>query len=201
MKYTFKLVLYLLSFLTGFSFMGYEILGSRILAPYFGGSVYVWGSIISVFMLGLSLGYALGGKMADIRTKFLDLFYIFIFAAIYLFLTSIYGKYICVYVLSINFNVKYLTLLVSLLLFLIPGTLWGMILPYTIRMLKSSKKNVGVSVGSMYSISTIGGILGVLFVSFYILEYIGTANAVRLMCIPLFLCSIIVIINNLYIEQ
>jgi hypothetical protein len=47
--------------------MSYEILGSRVLAPNFGSSVFVWGSLISVFLAGLSAGYYLGGRIADIN--------------------------------------------------------------------------------------------------------------------------------------
>ena len=57
-----NLFIYLLAFISGFSIMGVELLGGRILAPYFGSSVHIWGSIITVFMLSLSLGYLLGGK-------------------------------------------------------------------------------------------------------------------------------------------
>ncbi len=46
-----------LAFISGFIIMSVELLGGRILAPYFGSSIYVWGSIITVFMLSLSLGY------------------------------------------------------------------------------------------------------------------------------------------------
>ena len=45
--------------------MALEILGSRVLAPHFGSSVYVWGSLISTFLVALSAGYALGGRFAD----------------------------------------------------------------------------------------------------------------------------------------
>ena len=44
--------------------MGIELLGGRILAPFFGSSVHIWGSIITVFMLSLSFGYLLGGKLS-----------------------------------------------------------------------------------------------------------------------------------------
>jgi hypothetical protein len=57
-------LIYFLAFSSGFSIMGIELLGGRILAPYFGSSVHIWGSIITVFMLSLSFGYLLGGKLS-----------------------------------------------------------------------------------------------------------------------------------------
>jgi hypothetical protein len=53
-------------FICGAIVMSFEILGSRVLAPNFGSSVFVWGSLISVFLAGLSAGYYLGGRLADI---------------------------------------------------------------------------------------------------------------------------------------
>ena len=52
-------------FICGAIVMSFEILGSRVLAPNFGSSVFVWGSLISVFLAGLSAGYYLGGWLAD----------------------------------------------------------------------------------------------------------------------------------------
>ena len=60
-----RLRLYLLAALCGGLLMALEILASRIIAPYFGNSVYIWGSIISVFLAALSLGDAVGGRIAD----------------------------------------------------------------------------------------------------------------------------------------
>ena len=58
------LLIHILAFCGGFVIMSMELLGGRILAPYFGSGVYVWGSIITVFMLSLSLGYLLGGRLS-----------------------------------------------------------------------------------------------------------------------------------------
>ena len=62
-----QLPLKILVFWAGAVLMGLEIAGSRVLAPHFGNSVFVWGSLISVFLIALSLGYYLGGRMADRR--------------------------------------------------------------------------------------------------------------------------------------
>src|SRR5690606_8397669 len=56
-------IVYTLAFVGGFCIMSLELLGGRVLAPYFGSSIYVWGSIITVFMLSLSFGYLLGGRL------------------------------------------------------------------------------------------------------------------------------------------
>ena len=53
-----------MAFISGFCIMTIEMLGARILSPYFGGSLSVWGSIITIFMLALALGYLLGGRLS-----------------------------------------------------------------------------------------------------------------------------------------
>src|ERR1039457_7336820 len=58
----YRLLLYVIAGWSGFLVMGIELLGGRLLAPYFGSSIYVWGAIITVFMLALSLGYLAGGR-------------------------------------------------------------------------------------------------------------------------------------------
>jgi hypothetical protein len=58
-------VCYVVAFWSGFFVMGVELLGGRILAPNFGSSIYVWGALITVFMLALSLGYLAGGRWSQ----------------------------------------------------------------------------------------------------------------------------------------
>ena len=41
--------------------MATELIGAKLLAPYFGTTIYVWASIFTVTLLGLATGYALGG--------------------------------------------------------------------------------------------------------------------------------------------
>src|SRR3972149_589551 len=60
-------VLELIVFISGGVLLALEIWASRVLAPFFGNSVYVWGSLIGVFLAGLSLGYYVGGQAADRR--------------------------------------------------------------------------------------------------------------------------------------
>ena len=60
-------LIFLLVFCGGFSIMAIELLGGRILAPYFGSSIYVWGSLITVFMLALAAGGARAGEKVDLE--------------------------------------------------------------------------------------------------------------------------------------
>ena len=59
-----QFLLYIVVFVSGAVLMGLEIVGSRVLAPYFGSSIFVWGSLISVVMAALSVGYYWGGWLS-----------------------------------------------------------------------------------------------------------------------------------------
>ncbi|MGB1030929.1 MAG: fused MFS/spermidine synthase, partial [Pseudoalteromonas marina] len=79
------MLIYFLAFSSGFSIMGIELLGGRILAPFFGSSVHIWGSIITVFMLSLSLGYLAGGKLSVHSASLNRYGLIFMFAGLTVF--------------------------------------------------------------------------------------------------------------------
>ncbi|MCP4177604.1 MAG: MFS transporter [bacterium] len=191
------ILLHIIVFLSGFSLMGYEILGSRILAPYFGSSVYVWGAIISVFMLGLSIGYPIGGAMADKRGKVVDIAWTLLCSIIFIFAVSFIGRTVCQYFSNIDLNIRYSALLVSMILFLFPCICLGIISPYLVKLATNSQNKVGRRVGSIYCVSTIGSIIGTLFVSFYLITLIGTSNGVRILCIPLLLALIVSLLFGL----
>ena len=85
-------VIYLLAFSGGFVIMSLELLGGRILAPYFGSGIYVWGSIITIFMLSLSIGYLLGGRLSVHNPSSSRFAAIFAVAAVLLLPLTIYAQ-------------------------------------------------------------------------------------------------------------
>ena len=64
-----RLATFLVAGWSGFFVMSVELLSSRILAPYYGSSIFVWGGILTVFMLFLSVGYLLGGVLSTQRPR------------------------------------------------------------------------------------------------------------------------------------
>ena len=59
------IMIYVIAFVTGAIVMSFEMLGSRYLNPYFGSGIYTWASLISTVLMALTLGYFLGGWLAD----------------------------------------------------------------------------------------------------------------------------------------
>ena len=70
------------AFVSGFCIMAIEMLGARIMSPYFGGSLSVWGSVLTVFMLALSCGYLIGGRLSEGQPELKTYALFFIVAAV-----------------------------------------------------------------------------------------------------------------------
>lgn len=157
-----------LAFVSGFIIMAIELLGGRILAPYFGNSIYVWGSIISVFMVSLSVGYLFGGKLS-VRDPGLTRYgCFFVFAAITLVPTIIYGDAVMDTIFLWIEDPRYGSLVASSLLFFLPVAILGMIAPYSVRLMVENTRYSGQVAGRLYFVSTLGSALGTLLTSFYL---------------------------------
>lgn len=164
-------LVYSLSFSSGFSIMGIELLGGRILAPYFGSSIHIWGSIITVFMLSLSIGYLLGGKLSTLSASLKYFAYIFVLAGIFTLPIVLFADIIMETIFLYIEDTRYGSLLASSCLFLIPTIILGMISPYAVRLLVNNTNESGKVAGSLYFVSTLGSALGTLATSFYLVLF------------------------------
>ncbi|EWS96884.1 fused MFS/spermidine synthase [Pseudoalteromonas sp. SCSIO 43095] len=160
-------LIYFLAFSSGFSIMGIELLGGRILAPYFGSSVHIWGSIITVFMLSLSFGYLLGGKLSIRHPSLTKYGLIFLVASIMVLPIALYAEPIMAFIFSHIEDSRYGSLLASTTLFFIPTIILGMISPYSVRLLVTNSERSGQVAGGLYFVSTLGSALGTIITSFY----------------------------------
>jgi len=160
-------LIYFLAFSSGFCIMGIELLGGRILAPYFGSSVHIWGSIITVFMLSLSIGYLLGGKLSTRNPSLTKYGLIFFVASIMVVPIVLFTEPIMTFIFTHVEDSRYGSLLASTALFFIPTTILGMISPYSVRLLVTDHEKSGQVAGGLYFVSTLGSALGTIITSFY----------------------------------
>ena len=160
-------LIYFLAFSSGFSIMGIELLGGRILAPYFGSSVHIWGSIITVFMLSLSFGYLLGGKLSIRHPSLTKYGLIFLVASIMVVPIALFAEPIMAFIFSHIEDSRYGSVLASTALFFIPTIILGMISPYSVRLLVTNSERSGQVAGGLYFVSTLGSALGTIITSFY----------------------------------
>ncbi len=166
-----RLVIYILAFTGGFVIMSLELLGGRVLAPYFGNSIHVWGSIITVFMLSLSIGYLVGGRLSINEPSLKRFAILFLIAAIFLYPLVYYSEAVMVFIFERIEDPRYGSLLASGMLFALPTILLGMISPYSVRLLVKTTEESGHMAGRLYFVSTLGSALGTLATSFYFVLY------------------------------
>jgi len=160
-------------FICGAVVMSFEILGSRVLAPNFGSSVFVWGSLISVFLAGLSAGYYLGGRLADINPSSRRLSLILIIPGLLLLTFPLYSVPISDWVFMKDLGVRTSPLIASSVLFLVPSVFLGIVSPYTAKLMICSMHTSGKTIGTLYALSTFGSIIGTLTTSFYLITLAG----------------------------
>ncbi len=164
---------FLTAFACGWIMMGLEILGGRMLSPDFGSGVFVWGSIISVFLLSLSVGYFLGGSLSARWPSHRGLATVIVLAAIALLPTAFWYRDISGYFVLLDWNERWGALAAACALFLVPSCLLGMVSPYCIRLLVRDVTSSGATAGRLYAVSTVGSFLGCLHTAFYLILWAG----------------------------
>jgi spermidine synthase len=166
-----KAVFYGTVSITGASVMMIELLGTRVIGPFYGVSLIVWSSLLSVSLLALALGYYAGGAFADSGNK-LRLPHALLLAA---FLTGVIPVISETVQLFFDpLGLRWGALSSAFVLFTAPLFFLGMAGPFIIRMATRRIENVGSTAGNVYAISTIGSVVGTLLLGFYLLPLFGT---------------------------
>ena len=174
--------LYLTSFLCGATIMVLEILGFRLLPPYFGASISVWGSLLGVVMVALAVGYYAGGFLAD-RMPYPRMLYLMVLvAAGYNLLVLVAYRDILEF--AMRFDLVTGSLAASLLLFAVPMATLGTVSPFIIRLLARDGA-VGTVAGHVYAVSTVGSLAGTFLASFYLIPTIGIRASLTLSLVTL----------------
>ena len=143
------------------------MLGARILSPYFGGSLSVWGSIITIFMVALAMGYLIGGRLSTQNPNAVTFAIFFIGAAVFSLPVILFADAIMEPIFLTIEDPRYGSLFASIFLFFIPTSILGMISPYSVRLMVETHEHSGHMAGLLYFISTIGSAAGTLGPSFY----------------------------------
>lgn len=155
-----------------------EIIASRIVAPVFGNSIYVWGSLIGVFLAALAAGYAVGGRVAD-RWPSPAIFAAVLFVAGLLVVPI---PLVASGVLPVvQLGPRAGPLAASVILFFPPAALMGMVSPFAIRLRARAVATIGNVAGALYAVSALGSIAGTLLASFVLLAVMSVRVSVHLL--------------------
>lgn len=161
--------LYTVVFLSGAALMGLEIAGSRIMAPVYGTSIFVWGALITTFLASLSTGYALGGKLADRRPSAAVLGSLLVAAGFALWLLLARPAPLLALCAAAPVPERFRALLAALLLFAPPSVLMGTISPFATRLAARDVGSIGRTAGTLAAISTAGSIVGTFAMAFLLI--------------------------------
>jgi len=168
----YRACLYLIAGWSGFFVMAVELLGGRLLAPFFGSSIYVWGAVIAVFMLALSVGYLAGGRASLSAPSLRKLALILLVAAISTMPVLLFGDALLERLSASLPDPRFGSLLAAGMLFFLPTAVSGMVSPYAVRLLVADRTSAGHHAGKLYFVSTFGSAAGTLLTSFYLVLYL-----------------------------
>ncbi len=165
-------LLYLIAFLTGLACLALEIVAFSVLAPSVGLNIYVNGAVLSVFMMGLSVGYYVGGRMGDRSRGFLPLVAaIAIVAGLVAAVPSLKGPVENLVLRQPPLSHALEAFLFAAALFLLPSVLLGFVSPFIAARLAAGGKGVGGTVGRVFMVSTVGSNAGALLTTFVGFNY------------------------------
>lgn len=171
-----------------------EMSASRLLGAYFGSSQIIWANVIGLILLYFTLGYYLGGRLADRRPSPQRLCGLTTIAALGTLLIPFVSEYILQWSITgisqVSVSIFLSSLIGSLLLFAVPITLLGMISPFAIRIATQSVGRSGRVSGSFYAISTLGSIIGAFAPTLWLIPTIGVRRTILIFGVLLFAASL-----------
>ena len=198
-------LLALIVFIGGITSIAIETSASRLIGPYFGSSTFIWANLIGLTLLYLTLGYFLGGRLAD-RWPSTTLLYVItaiagVSTAVIPFLAGPILRLSLDAFDDVDVGVFYGSLLGTLLLFAVPITALGCVSPFAVRIRTLNVQSVGNTAGSLYALSTIGSILGSVVPTFLLVPVFGTQATFMILAFALLIPSLVVLFLSKAIRE
>lgn len=163
-------------FITGAGILIIEVLGMRILAPFYGSTIFTTSSVIGVILGALSLGYWQGGKLADKNPNPRLFSLLILLSGLLTILINALLKPLGP--LGYIFGFRIGPIILSLFLFFFPSFILGMISPFALRLKISNVKTSGNLSGNIFAFSTIGSILGSFLSGFFLIPHFGVKKII-----------------------
>ncbi len=170
--------LYIIAFTGGMTTLAVELSASRLLGNVFGNSNLVWANVIGLMLLYLTVGYFIGGRIADRSPRSSLLLKIVIWSAFLCALIPIVSRPVATMAAEAVFGAEAALALGSflsiLVLFSVPVTMLGTISPFVIRLAVNRVEESGKVAGQVYAISTLGSLVGTFLPVLWLIPEIGT---------------------------
>lgn len=185
--------LYFIVFISGMTTLAVELSASRLLGNVFGTSNIVWANVIGLMLLYLTVGYFIGGRIADRFPHRLALYRILAWAALLSAIIPLVSRPIlqaaAVAFAAFDAVLTLGSFAAVLILFSVPVTLLGMVSPFVIRLAVDDVKTAGSTSGQVYAISTFGSILGTFLPTLLLIPAVGTTATFLIFAGALFLAA------------
>lgn len=186
-------ILELAVFACGAVVMIYEIVGSRVVSPFIGTSTYVWTSLIGVILAALSLGYWLGGRIADRRPDVRLLAVVILTAAGLISITVLLKDIVLTVIAQMPVGLEWKAVAASIALFAPASVALGFVTPYAVKLRTLSLDDTGKTVGRLYAVSTAGSIVGTFAAGFFLIPFVGSTRTLYALAAILFLTGILLV--------
>jgi len=158
--------------------MALEILSSNLMSPYFGGSIYIWGSIISSFMVHFSVGYVAGGYLSRRYPRITVLALFLVLCSLWVILIPAFYKPVCEGISDRIEDVRLGSLIAMNVIFFVPVSIMAMVSPYIIGITACWKRRSGLTAGMVLFISTVGSFFGTNITAFYLISLFPVSRIV-----------------------
>ncbi len=186
--------LIILVFVSGMTSLALEMCASRLLAAYFGTSLFIWANLIGMILLYLTVGYFIGGRLADRNPSEQVLCTITALAALSISILPFISQGILTWSITglaqASVSIFFSSLLGTILLFAVPVTLLGLVSPFAIRLATKDIGRSGKTSGSLYALSTLGGILGAFLPVLWLIPTFGVRRTLLILGVILFAASL-----------
>lgn len=180
--------------------MTYELAAARVLAPTVGSSTYVWTSVIGVIIAALSLGFYVGGRVADVRNRRRDVMWLLLIVAVLISYTTLMYPYALPWLAGLQLDVRIQAVMAALLLFAPTSFALGMVSPYLAKLNVKSLKTAGSAVANLSMWDAIGGISGTFLTGFVLFGYIGS-RAIFTLLVVLVLAATVMLLERWTVRQ
>jgi hypothetical protein len=174
--------------------MSLEILSSNLMSPYFGGSIYIWGSIISSFMVHFSVGYVTGGYLSRRLPKVSLLAGFLVISSLWVLIIPAIYRPVCESVSANIMDVRLGSLVAMNLIFFVPISIMAMVSPYIIGISAAWQRQSGLTAGMVLFVSTVGSFAGTNITAFYLISLFPISQIITGLGIICLVVSLIVLL-------
>lgn len=182
-----------IGFLLGAALMGVEMAAIRMMTPYFGSAIEIWACMIATVMLSMMAGYYIGGMIADRAPRSEVLGAVILAAGAFVLSVPFFAPGMLEWMLQ---NLGYdppAALAASAALLFLPMTLLSFFSPYAVRLLLADARHGGRVAGSVYSITTVGNVVGTLGAPLYLMRILGSRDVMLIFAAVVILCGLALI--------